>query len=241
MTKRNSQSCREGVTLRARRGIGEVLIVFSAYQQHINRIARNRPIRGFRGHRVFPGIHDKLPPMRKVLALALLLIGFMMGRLFGPVSVLAQPRVNSQPITLGVEALYLGMNEDSALAKFTSGYVVTTLGNQRMIARRSGKPDGSYDAIGAIGFSGNKLTSVAKFWVMDEQSLADFWDGIFGSVSGAVGTGRAQAEVYTHLTAEPGFSDQTVYLTLKGRTIELTKRQRSGEKSPSYNVEEMFR
>jgi hypothetical protein len=176
--------------------------------------------------------------MRHSLALALVLLGFGLGRLSNLPSAAAQASDQALPITLGPATLRLGMAKDRVLSQFGPSYELSDSG---MVLRKPLTPDGEFDAIGSIAFADGKLSGVSKDWVSDQHNIESFWRGLYGSIAGAIGSQSVTAVVSaTSTPPEPNFSQQQIAIVLKGRTIKIWRAEAASPKVLAYTVIEDF-
>jgi hypothetical protein len=88
--------------------------------------------------------------MRHMLALALVLLGFGLGRLSNLPSASAQASDQEQPIIMGPATLRLGMAKDRVLSQFGPEYRLNEYGNSFKIFRRPVRPDGDFTLLGTL-------------------------------------------------------------------------------------------
>jgi hypothetical protein len=182
--------------------------------------------------------------MRFLAVITLLLLAFEAGRLTKPFPriVEAQDQRTNFPIVVDNVNLSLGMPGSQALAKFGPGYRLDPWGeNGRMVMKLSAGASTNYEPIATLAFNGGRLSRVIKMWVLDQQSIESFWNGLYGSITGAVGTRGSRAMVVARESTEPNMNNRQIVLIFEGRSIQITRGEEyGGSKTKGFTVNEIF-
>jgi hypothetical protein len=177
--------------------------------------------------------------MRLMLAFALMLVGFGLGRLSNLPSAAAQASDQEGPITMGPATLRLGMAKDRVLSQFGPGYRLTEAGGSFVVSSGPFRRGGDFDLLGSITFEDGKLKWLAKSWVSDQHNIESFWRGLYGSIAAAIGSQPTTAVVFTTTQPQARSTYDSISIVLKGREIDIARAQIASG-IPSYSVDEDF-
>jgi hypothetical protein len=132
------------------------------------------------------------------------------------------------------------MAKERVFSQFGPGYQLSDYGAGFVVIRKPLTPSGDFDSLGTIQFADGKLKSVSKSWVFKDD-IESFWRGLYGSIAGAIGSQLEKAVVYTRTAPpQPNFTQDNIFIVLKGRTIRVSRMELGSERRLQYSVDEEF-
>jgi hypothetical protein len=140
---------------------------------------------------------------------------------------------------LGSLGLSVGMTEEQFNARVGQDYFVTRNGDSRTVALKA-RADGTHEILATVSFQKGRISSIIKSWVSEQHDIESFWRGMYGSISGVAGSQETAATVTTRSNLQPGGSYHSVELTIKGRTIIVSRSEWESDKLIFYDVGEEF-
>jgi hypothetical protein len=165
----------------------------------------------------------------KALALSLvigMLVGVAIDRFLFGAAVHAQ---ESASLSIGSEAVFVGMPKDMALAKFAGKYEIDRMdANAVVIGENAPK---RIVSLGVLKFENGRVKSVSRYWAdlwqrqgQRDYDLEAFWNGLHGVLAQTVGQTSMTVQIEAISSKLPGSQDETILLHLpKKRNVEIAR------------------
>lgn len=181
--------------------------------------------------------------MRYLLPILTLSLGVTLGRMTAPSPVRAQAVQPSVAISIGGTTLRIGMTQEEVFSQFGPAYRLMDMGMPGVfsVSRKPVVTGGYFEVLGSVSFANGRLKYASKSWVAEQHSIESFWNGLFNSMSNAIGSTSAAATITIDSIIDPGYKHEALNIQLKDRKIVATRHQSFQDpKMTAYMVDEHF-
>ncbi len=143
-------------------------------------------------------------------------------------------------INIGGESVFIGMRQDTALAKFAGKYELGRLDPDRVLIAKSEASGKKVASLGILAFGNGTVESASRFWcdVYDETGAGELWNGLDGALSQQVGPRRLPVEVERFSHQKPGSQQHGITMHFGKKDIEIGKLHLDNKNLTNFYVQE---